>query len=109
MTLGPPRPLAAMSLRYPPAVSLKFRFGNRKFGWLKMLKVSHRTWTNLRSSPTLNLFNRLRLIACKPGPSRILRPEFPGAKGTKPYWSGEQFVRLMQPGTCTKAEGSYQG
>src|SRR5438552_2665748 len=73
-----------------------------------MLKASHRNCTRFRS-PTGIFLNRLRLIFCVPGPSRIPRPEFPGANGRKPYASGEQLVRLIQPGTCTNAAGLYQG
>ena len=95
MTLGPPFPLAWMSLRYPAAVSLKLRSGIRKFGWLKMLNVSQRNWTNFRS-PTVNRLSMLRLMFCVPGASRMLRPELPGAKGMNPYWSFRQSVRLTQ-------------
>src|SRR5690242_19463975 len=92
ITRGPPLPLACTSLTNPAAVSLKLRFGSLKLGWLKMLNVSHRNWNAFRS-PTRKRFDRLRLMFCVPGPSRMFLPEVPGWNGMNPYLSGEQFVR----------------
>ena len=79
MILAPPVPTAATLVRYPAPVSLKKRSIKSKFGWLKMLKTSHRNWSR-SCSVTDQFFCRLRLMFARPGPSMSFRPALPGGR-----------------------------